>query len=239
MKIIDKSGKRIDGKASDKEIKKKLKEEDPIIRNAVKDEDMEEFSPMDPPDAYDKERTTVKGVDPDNMEEVLMHFVEEHRELDAVVKKFNNALDEFKAKQYQLTQDINDVFSEFFTYFDGTIMPHNRKEERYLFPQLHQRLLEVGEHGDQNITAVDLMEDDHVKFIQLGSLAFNFLGLAARLPDDRSRYLVLDLAYHNCKELVELLNLHVFREDNTLFPLAQKNMTTEELKAIFDRIHND
>ncbi|MCC7453467.1 MAG: hypothetical protein IT222_04815 [Crocinitomix sp.] len=51
MKIIDKDGKRIDGKASDQEIKKKLKEEDPILRNAVKDENLEEYSPMDPPEA--------------------------------------------------------------------------------------------------------------------------------------------------------------------------------------------
>jgi hypothetical protein len=61
MKIIDKDGKRIDGKASDQEIKKKLKEEDPILRNAVKDENLEEYSPMDPPEAYDIERARIKG----------------------------------------------------------------------------------------------------------------------------------------------------------------------------------
>ena len=97
-------------------------------------------------------------------------------------------------------------------------------------------MLASGEHGLDNITAVDLMEDDHVKFIQLGCLVFNFLGLAARLPDGHSRYLVLDLAYHNGKELTELLKLHVFREDNTIFPLAQKLLTKEELDLINEKL---
>lgn len=239
MKIINKSGKRIDGKASDKEIKKKLKEEDPIIRNAVKDENIEEYSPMDPPDAYDENRSVVKGIEIDKMDKVLLDFVEEHNNLKEVIDKFNGALDQFKEKNYHLTKEINDTFNEFFVYFDNEIMPHNKQEERFLFPILHKRLLEVGEHGDQNITAVDLMEDDHVKFIQLASLSFNFLGLAARLPDDRSRYLVLDLAFHNSKELVELLKLHIFRENNTLFPLAQKHLTTEELKEVLNQLNHE
>lgn len=232
MKIIDKSGKRIDGKASDKEIKKKLKEEDPILRNAVKDENMEELSPMDPPEAYNLERAQIKGVDMNNLNPCLNSFIEEHKELTKIVEEFDAALNTFKNAKYLLDNETNNVFNKFFNYFDAEILPHNRKEERYLFPLLNERMLASGEHGLDKITAVDLMEDDHVKFIQLGSLVFNFLGLAARLPDNHSRYLVLDLAYHNAKELVELLRLHVFREDNTIFPLSQKLLSSEELDAI-------
>ena len=236
MKIIDKSGKRVDGKASSSDIKKKLKEEDPIIRNAVKDENIEEFSPMDPPDAYDKEKTTVKGVDVDNLDKALDHFIQEHNEMAPIIDKFDEALNRFKEMEYQLDQETNDIFNEFFVYFDSHIMPHNRKEERHLFPALHNSLIAAGEHGEDNLTSVDLMEDDHVKFIQLATLSFNFLGLAARLPDNHSRFLVLDIAYHNSRELIELLKLHVFREDNTLFPLAQKYMDPKDLAAILEKL---
>ncbi len=236
MKIIDKDGKRIDGKASDQEIKKKLKEEDPILRNAVKDENLEEYSPMDPPEAYDIERARIKGVDMDNLNPALNDLINEHKELLEIVAKFDTALTDFKTAKYILNDDTNQVFNKFFNYFDSEILPHNKKEERFLFPLLNERMLETGEHGLDNITAVDLMEDDHVKFIQLGSLVFNFLGLAARLPDGHSRYLVLDIAYHNGKELAELLRLHVFREDNTIFPLAQKLLTKEELDSITEKL---
>jgi len=236
MKIIDDKGKRIDGKASTKEINKKLKEEDPILRNAVKDENMEELSPMDPPEAYSKERSQIKGVDMDNLNPCLTLFIDEHKNLVKVVEELDIALNNFREAKYILSEETNAVFNKFFNYFDAEILPHNRKEERYLFPILNERMLESGEHGLDNITAVDLMEDDHVKFIQLGSLVFNFLGLAARLRDGHSRYLVLDIAYHNAKELVELLRLHVFREDNTIFPLSQKLLTKEELDSINTKI---
>ena len=238
MKIIDENGKRIDGKASLKDINKKLKEEDPILRNALKDESIEEYSPMDPPEAYDLERSQIKGVDMDKLNPCLNAFIEEHKEVISIVEEFDKALNQFKEAKYTLNNEMNDVFNKFFNYFDNEILPHNQKEERYLFPLLNERMLASGEHGLDNITAVDLMEDDHVKFIQLGSLVFNFLGLAARLPDSHSRYLVLDLAYHNAKELVELLRLHIFREDNTIFPLSQKLLTTEELNAINDKLHH-
>jgi hemerythrin-like domain-containing protein len=54
----------------------------------------------------------------------------------------------------------------------------------------------------------------------------------------QSRAITFDLAYHNGKELVELIKLHVFREDNTLFPLAQKLFTEEELENIFQEIES-
>lgn len=234
MRIIDKStGKRVGAKDTEtKEFKKKLKETDPIIRNVEKGE-MEELSPMDPPDAYDPKRMV--GMDSDQLHENLQHFVHEHNEAVVVCERFEKALHDFKNGGYYITKEINDSFNAFFVYFDEEILPHNRKEEKELFPILHQRFLEDGEHSDQENprTPIDLMEDEHVKFIQLASLTFNFLGLAVRLRDPEARALTLDLAFNNGKELVETLKLHIFREDHTIFPLAQKLLTTEELNKIF------
>ena len=58
------------------------------------------------------------------------------------------------------------------------------------------------------------------------------LGLAARLPDERSRGFVFQTAFNNARELVELIRLHIYREDHVVFPLAQKLISTEELDAL-------
>ena len=238
MKIIDtKSGNRLD--AEGKEIIKKLKKDDPLQRDVYKGDELGENSPMDPPDAYDEEATNVDGIKYEDLTTSLKSMIDEHNELTIEAEKFEKALGEFHESSYHFTQDINEKFNEFFKYFDDHILPHNRKEERHLFPALHKKLIESGEHSPNEAkeTAVDLMEDDHVKFIQLASLTFNLLGLASRLPDNHSRTITFDLAYHNGKELIELLRLHVFREDNTIFPLTQKLFSEEEIEKLNKEIH--
>jgi len=239
MKIIDtKSGNRLD--AEGKAIAKKLKKDDPLERDVFKGDELGENSPMDPPDAYDEEATNVDGIKYEDLTASLKGMIDEHNEVTAYAEKFEKALGDFHESSYHFTQEINDRFNEFFKYFDDHILPHNRKEERHLFPALHKKLIESGEHSPnkEKETAVDLMEDDHVKFIQLATLTFNLLGLASRLPDNHSRAITFDLAYHNGKELIELLRLHIFREDNTIFPLTQKLFSEEELELLNKEIHS-
>jgi hemerythrin-like domain-containing protein len=229
MKIIDKAtGKRI-GDDSKVDLKK-TKEKDPIIRMVNKEEEMEEFSPMDPPEAYDKER--VIGFEYGKLPFFLKVLIDEHKEVTEKVTRFDNALKQFKEGGLFINQEINDIFNEFFQYFDNHILPHNKKEEREFFPLLHYRLIESGEHGngEHPATAVDLMEDDHVKFIQLASLTFNLLGLAMRLPDQGSRMMTFDLAYNTGRELTELLLLHIHRENEVLFPLSSQLIEIEEFE---------
>lgn len=231
MKIIDKeTGKRI---GDDSKVdKKKLKEQDPILRNAEKDVNLEEFSAMDPPSAYDQER--VVGFDYSGFDSFLKELVDEHAEVTEKTDKFDEALIQFKTNGFNFTDDINQVFNEFFEFFDEHIVPHNKKEERHYFRILHDRLIEAGEHGngDDPATAVDIMEDDHVKFVQLAALTFNLLGLGARLKDTESKLMTFDLAFNTGRELAELLRLHIFRENETLFPLSQKLLTEEDFKII-------
>ncbi len=233
MKVIDKSGKRIDGKEAAKAIKKKLKEEDPIIRNAEKGE-IEELSPMDPPDAFDEKRAI--GLDYDGLHDNLKELCDEHKGAILKCDAFEKALIEFKESGFYFTREINDAFNEFFVAFDENIMVHNRKEEKGLFPILQKKLLESGEHstGENPHTPIDLMEDDHIKMIQLATLSFNLLGLAMRLKDKEDIAVTFDLAYNNGKELAELLRLHIYREDNTLFPMAQELLTEEEFNQFYD-----
>ena len=218
----------------DKKANKTLKKTDPIQRNAEKDADMEEFSPMDPPDAY--EGTEVTDVDLNDMHQLLQKFMDEHKVGIEKIEQFEKALVSFKENTYRLDESINQTFSEFFNFFDNKILDHNQREEKQLFPLLHQRLIESGESGDGENpqTAIDPMEDDHIKFIQLGALTFNFLGLASRLSDEQSRMFVYDVAYNNGRELIEMLRLHIYREDHILFPLAHKLIKQEEFDTMLN-----
>ena len=231
-KIIDtETGKRVD------DVGEKGKN-DPIHRIVEKGiEKGDESSPMDPPESYDP-NYAITDVDLENMSDSLKSLINEHKEVISELENFEASLIAFKAEGFRMTKEINDSFAAFFSFFDNDILVHNRKEERHLFPILHQRLIESGEHSKEAIpkTSVDLMEDDHVKFIQLASLTFNILGLAVRLPDKHSRMLTYDVAYNTGIELVELLKLHIYREDNILFPLAQKLLTKAELSRIEEKM---
>lgn len=234
MKIIDKkSGRRVGAKDETlKAMNKKLKEEDPILRNAEKGEDMEEYFAMDPPEAYDKTRAI--GSDYENMHSFIQSLMDEHKEVVIEVDKFDKALIDFKESGFLFTKEASDIFNTFFKFFDSHVVPHNTKEEHHFFRILHDRLIESGEHGegDNPDTAVALMEDDHNKFIQLATLSFNLLGLGSRLRDLESKGVTFDLAYNNGRELAEMLRLHIFREDETLFPLAQELFKEEDFAGL-------
>ena len=231
MKIIDtETGKRIlqpGEKLKSTEVKKEL-----LKRDVEKGLEETEHSPMEPPNAYNQPGKL--KVSFDEMEKPLKEFVEEHKEVIQQVELFEKALVQFKLNGYKVDHKINEVFGNFFKYFDEHILPHNHKEEKTLFPVLNKRLLAAGEHsiGQVPVTAIDVMEDDHVKFIQLGVLTFNFLGIATRIQDTASRIFILDTAYENARELIELLKLHIYREDYTLFPLAQKYMSKEDFEVV-------
>lgn len=216
---------------------KKLQKVDPVKKQEEKGLEQMEHTPMDPPSAYDQ--PGVLNSPTTDIEPSIQTFVDEHKIAMLQIGEFENALVQFKSNGYQLDQKINEIFGSFFKYFDSELLAHNHKEEKFLFPILNKRLIEAGEHstGDKPTTAIDVMEDDHVKFIQLGTLSFNLLGLATRLKDETSRLFVLDTAYQSARELIELLKLHIYREDYTLFPLAQKYLTKEEFDSIEAEMH--
>ncbi len=226
MKIIDReTGKRL----------KELNQVDPVKANVSKELDgKEEDSPMDPPSSYDKKVEDITVEHP-----ALTMLIDEHDEVNKIINKLEKAIAKYKQQHYTLDDEINAVFHEFFQFTDNELLPHNRKEEKILFPVLHRRLIENKEHGvnNQDLTAIDIMEDDHVKFIQLTTLMFNLLGLAARLPDKQSAMFTYDTFYNISKEFIELLKLHIYRENEILFPLAQKYLTPDDLNQLLPKLN--
>lgn len=224
----------------DKDLKQRVsnKKKEPIKRNVEKGTVAgEENSPMAPPSAYAPPSENMERIELKDMSSFIKELVKDHNQAKRQLKSFEKTLLELREKSWKINQKDNQSLSEFYQFFDHKIMQHNRVEEKILFPLLHERLLESGEHSsDKSQTAIDIMEDDHFKFIQLGSLSFNLIGIASRLKCEEDKSLVFEMAYQSAMELIEMLRLHIFREDETLFQLAHQLIKPEEFDVMYQQL---
>ena len=212
----------------------KLNRIDPLRKQAERGLDVAQgLSPMDPPDAYAP--PSVEPVLAADMHPFLRKFRDEHVPFMEELNAFEAAILSIQKNGYAKESDAK--LRHFFHYFDQEFTPHSRREEATLFPLLHERLIADGEHGRGSIpaTAIDLMQDEHAKAMQLAAVVVNFLGLVFRLPDERSGMIVLDAALEQGKNLVELLRLHVFREDNVVFSFAHRLISAGEFDEMQSR----
>ncbi len=213
---------------------KKIRDNDPIKRMVEKQTEQEELSPMDPPDAY--EPPNVEAVPYEEMAPFLQKLMDDHKEITEKIDAFEDVIVEITKSGVQ--KSILQNVSEFFSFLDNKIVEHHSIEERILFPVLQERLLEKGEHskGETPKTAIDMLEDDHVKAMQIAAVTFNFMGLASRVPDPKSQLIIMDASLEQAKALIELMKLHIFREDNIVFSLAQNFLSKEELAKMKDQL---
>lgn len=207
---------------------RKLQRIDPLVRQAERGEDAGAgLSPMDPPDAY-----APPGLAPVPVAELhpfLGKLGSRHGPLKQEIAAFEETILSIRKTGY--TRQADARLKQFFHFFDGEFASHNRRDMAALFALLHQRLMEHGEHSKAEFptTAVDLMQDEYAKALQLAAVIVNFLALAFRLPDERSRLVVLDAALEESKNLVELLRLLLFRVENVVFSLAHRLISAAEL----------
>jgi len=208
----------------------KTNSKEPLNRFVEKESEMEKLSPLNPSDVFAP--PTVDPVAYKDMAPILQKFINEHKVCINVVNDFESALNNWKRSGWTFIEDINNDFKNLFSFLDNNAAVHNKNEEKALFPLLHKRLIETGEHGsvEDPKTVVDILEDDHIKIAQLGSLCMNFLDLGSSLHDKRSREITFEHAFQQGVAIVETLKLHIFREDETLFPLAMKLITKEEFE---------
>ncbi len=203
---------------------------DPILRNAEKNLVDGGLSPMDPPDAYAPPGKV--DVDPTLIHPFLKELMADHAAIKEALAGFEKTI--LSMKQSGVSRETNQQLAHFFHIFDEVFIPHDKREEKNLFPVLEKKLIEKGERSKGMIptTAIDVMEDDHIKAVQQAAVIFNFFALASRLKDDLSRNLVLDAAITQSEELIELLRLHIFREDTIIFPLAHKHIDESDLDRL-------
>ncbi len=116
-------------------------------------------------------------------------------------------------------------------------MTHNNNEDKTIFADLNMILHNKEEYSiGSKKTVVDFMEEDHIKMLQLAAISFNLFGLITRIPDESSSLVILDLAVEQSKALIEMLKLHIFREDNVVFPIANKYLSTAVLDVLIKEI---
>lgn len=191
----------------------------------------EGLSPMDAPEA----KSPPAGVHPVPREELapfLQILWDEHEALTVELDKFEAILASIRE------EGINPIsggrLSDFFQHYDEEVLAHHKKEERHLFPILEEKLIAAGEHstGPEMETPVSMMEDEHLKSVQTAAVMFNLLGMASRLPDEESKKVVLETALKQGDEFLELMRLHIFRENNIIFPMAHELIDAETLQAM-------
>jgi hemerythrin-like domain-containing protein len=215
---------------------KKASKDDPLNRSAEKQTDAAEYSPMSPPDPYSP---PAGGEMPyEDMPPYLQKLMDDHRSVEKALAGFEETLTKLREQGLTPDKSIDEGLRNFFSFLDEEVVRHHQEEEKYLLPLLHERLLEKKMHsqGNAQTTAVDMLEDDHVKTMQLAVVTFSFLGLSARLPDPRSRAIVLDAALEQGLALIELLRLHIFREDKIVFPLASECITSAEFEEMQGKV---
>lgn len=207
-----------------------LNEIDPLKKQAESGASGLDMSPMDPPEAY--EPPAMDRIPLEAMHPFLRKFCEEHILFLTELKTFEEAI--LEVQKTGFTKELDKQLRHFFHFFDEEFATHSRREEVALFPLLNKRLVATGEHstGEITTTAIDVMEDDHLKTVQLAAVVLNFMGLAFRLPDERSRLMVLDAALEQGKSLVELMRLHIFREDHIVFPAAHRLINKDEFETM-------
>lgn len=188
------------------------------------------YSPMDPPDAYKPPAITT--VPYEELHPALQLFMDEHKNMMTKLDEFENTL--LEIRKGGVNKERNKELADFFAFLDDKIVLHNLKEERVLFPYIHDRMIENGEHSTGPIpeTAVDMLENDHIKTMEMATLTFSLMGISSRLTDTVSNALLMDTAIEQGLSLVELLRLHIFREDNVVFSLAHKYLTASDFEEI-------
>jgi iron-sulfur cluster repair protein YtfE (RIC family) len=144
------------------------------------------------------------------------------------------ALINWRKNNWIFNDEINEKLKKFFAFIDENVPVHNQKEEKLLFPLLHKKLVEAGEHNskDSTVTGINIMEDEHIKVAQSAAIVFNFLGLGSRLPDKHSQEITFEAAFDLGIAIVETMKLHIFREENILFPQVMNNFTQDELENL-------
>ena len=210
---------------------------DKIKRNVEHGMEQSPCSPMDPPKEY--ELHSQMKVPYEELAKPLQILFDDHQEFLKILDNFEKSLIEFRDNRWAINESISANFRDFFQFLDSHTVNHNGKEEKALFPILREKLIATGECSPNpmnQLTPCDVMEDEHIKVMQLSCLVFNLLGLAAKLPDAKSRDILYQQAMEQGREIVEIMRLHIYKENNVLMPLANRLLSEEEFKVVLRKM---
>lgn len=138
------------------------------------------------------------------MEPVTQVLSREHRVVLARLDDFEKALDGYSP----------DALFDALRFFDERLILHRRKEEEILFPALAR-------HFPPNIGPVSCMLEEHRdEKVHLDGLR--------RALEAGEREVVITHGRHILKHLRN----HIWKEDNILFPMAERLLGAEEIEVV-------
>jgi len=191
------------------------------------------FSPMSPPEAH-APPGAIK-IDYHSFHPYLKIFVDEHTALKARMDEFQKIL-----RDLSLGEDISlptdKKVRSFYKDFHRDFHVHNRREEEVLFPVLRTCFLEIGEHSKtaRPITPINVMIDEHQEAFKVATEAVCAWELLAQLFDPPSRTILLKAFIRKSNTLLEMMRLHIYREDDIIFSLAQRHLSQKILDQLLE-----
>lgn len=218
-----------------KEELARLQEVDPLKKQGeVSASDRgSQYSPLSPPEALTPP-SNVK-INYEDFHPYLKELVDEHNSLKAAMDVFKQTLDDLSQTKNILGKN-HKMVQNFFKIFMSEFIIHNQKEENVLFPILAKRFLEVGEHSrtPHPITPIDILKNEHLEAMQVGAEARCTWESMQQLFDSSSQTILLGSFLRKSNTLLEMMKLHIFREDDIVFSLAQKLLTLEQLDQMLE-----
>lgn len=209
---------------------------DPLKKQEfVSNEDRGDLSPLTPPEA-DHPPSSVK-VPYEQMHGYIRHYMDEHSAIIRILDLFETDLKHLSETK-KIDQRLQKNISLFFEIFLNEFIPHNQREEREFFPLLEKCFLEIGEHSNTSkpVTPIDIMYKEHVEALLLAIESQSYWRVLEFLKEESDRTKVLASFLKKSFALIEVMRLHIFREDDVVFSLAQKNLDSIVLDNLFKNL---
>lgn len=147
----------------------------------------------------------------------LQQLKDEHKSLRENIDRFYEIAEEI---EYESGSEVLELFSELFkrvSVFNNELEAHSKREDEGLFPMMDRRL------GDKDRT-IETMEYEHRKAEQH---LRDFLDEAALVGEDIDEYDAQTITVYAVQAYATLTQ-HFAKEENMLFPLAERILSAEE-----------
>jgi regulator of cell morphogenesis and NO signaling len=157
----------------------------------------------------------------------LQQLKDEHKSLRANMDRFYEIAEEI---EYESGTEVLELFSELYkqvSAFNNELAAHSKREDEGLFPVMDRRL------GDKDRT-IETMEYEHRKAEQhLGDFFDEALQAGANINEYDAQTITVYAV-----QAYATLTQHFAKEENMLFPLAERILSAEE-KAELGRLLRD
>lgn len=154
------------------------------------------------------------------------HILEHLGRLEQVVRRIGISC--FPSGEFQ---DAQEQLKAFFHFMETSAALHTFHEEHGLFPVLSSHF-----HGHQECTPVDMMESEHRKAEGVWLLQKERFERLKEQDETAPKDFLEFCA--TMMDLIALYRHHIWKENNVLFPMAERLLTQQEFNTVWTRMHS-